>query len=203
MTDADSTPDAILDAAERLFARQGYAATTVKQLGAAASVNPALLYYYFGDKAGLYQATLKRLLGEIAVTAGERLQGAAPEEAVRRLLAVQTDILLSRPHAARLLMRELVDHEAEHAAPAAAGLIQRAFEGLCSAIRAGQQAGVFRSDVRPEYAALSTVGQLVYVVLARPLFVANLGARSGLADEAGMRAFGEHAAAFALSALRP
>jgi len=44
------TRDLILDAAEQLFAAQGFTATTIKQIGRAAGVNSALLYYYFADK---------------------------------------------------------------------------------------------------------------------------------------------------------
>ena len=43
----------ILDAAEALFASRGFDATTIKQIGTRAKVNPALLYYYFGDKKAL------------------------------------------------------------------------------------------------------------------------------------------------------
>jgi DNA-binding transcriptional regulator YbjK len=46
--------DLILDAAERLFAAQGFARTTIKQIGREAGVNSALLYYYFADKHQLY-----------------------------------------------------------------------------------------------------------------------------------------------------
>ena len=56
-----STRDSILDAAEALFARQGFDATTIKDIGTAAGVNAALLYYYFTDKATLYEAVLRRM----------------------------------------------------------------------------------------------------------------------------------------------
>ena len=196
------TPDAILDAAEHLFARQGFAAASVKQLGAAAGVNPALLYYYFGDKVGLYEAVLERILGRVAAAAVERLEHApSPAEAVREIVRVQVRVLVERPQAARLLLRELVDHEAEHAVPAAATFVATAFEGLCAAIRAGQARGDFRPDLRPEYAAYSTVAQVAYVVAARPLFTGRLGERSGLVGDDDVRAVGEHAAAFAVAAL--
>ena len=39
----DGTADTILDAAEKLFAERGYDGCTVKQIGAAAKANPALL----------------------------------------------------------------------------------------------------------------------------------------------------------------
>src|SRR6476620_770241 len=44
----------ILRAAERLFAEKGFAATSVHEITEAASVNKALLYYYFEDKHSLY-----------------------------------------------------------------------------------------------------------------------------------------------------
>jgi AcrR family transcriptional regulator len=50
VTESAPTQDLILDAAERLFARQGFTATTIKQIGKEAAVNPALLYYYYVSK---------------------------------------------------------------------------------------------------------------------------------------------------------
>jgi len=50
----------------RLFAQQGFAATTTRELAQAAGVNVAAISYYFGDKAGLYRAVYFEPLGEIA-----------------------------------------------------------------------------------------------------------------------------------------
>ena len=96
---ADSTADLILDAAEALFARQGYEATSIKQLGAAAGVNGALLYYYFGDKRGLYAAVLGRVLDGLAdAVAGRLAEARSPADAVRRVVGAQAELLLTRPH---------------------------------------------------------------------------------------------------------
>lgn len=46
----------LLDAGLRLFAQQGYAETSTRELAEAAGVNIASISYYFGDKAGLYRA---------------------------------------------------------------------------------------------------------------------------------------------------
>ena len=81
------TRDLILDAAERLFAAQGFAATTIKQIGAEAGVNSALLYYYFADKETLYREMLRRAVGGFA--AGGIAQAnldLPPDEALRRFV---------------------------------------------------------------------------------------------------------------------
>ena len=56
----------LLRAGLRLFAQQGYAATSTRELAQAAGVNVAAISYYFGDKAGLYRAVFFEPLGEIA-----------------------------------------------------------------------------------------------------------------------------------------
>jgi TetR/AcrR family transcriptional regulator, regulator of cefoperazone and chloramphenicol sensitivity len=50
-------------AALRLFANQGYAKTSTRELAEAASVNVASISYYFGDKAGLYRAVCLDAVG--------------------------------------------------------------------------------------------------------------------------------------------
>ncbi len=56
----------LLRAGLRLFAHQGFAATTTREVAQAAGVNVAAISYYFGDKAGLYRAVFFEPLGEIA-----------------------------------------------------------------------------------------------------------------------------------------
>ncbi len=55
--DEDLTARAkVRDAALELFARNGYAATSVREIAAAAGVSPALLFHHFGSKQGLRDA---------------------------------------------------------------------------------------------------------------------------------------------------
>ncbi len=52
--------DRLLDVAQDLFARQGYAGTSVSEIVAAAGVTQPMLYYYFANKQALFEALLDR-----------------------------------------------------------------------------------------------------------------------------------------------
>jgi AcrR family transcriptional regulator len=70
------TRDVILGAARRLFAAAGYDKTSVRDVAAAAGVDPAMIRHYFGSKAELFRATMDWPFepADIAarITAGDR-----------------------------------------------------------------------------------------------------------------------------------
>ena len=51
----------ILDVAERLFAEQGYAATSLRHIIAEAGVNLAAIHYHFGSKEELLDGLVARI----------------------------------------------------------------------------------------------------------------------------------------------
>ena len=51
---SDRTREAILSAARQLFAKQGYEATTVREVAERARIDPAMVMRYFGSKDGLF-----------------------------------------------------------------------------------------------------------------------------------------------------
>lgn len=58
--DGLDTADRILDAAEKLFVEHGFAATSMRSITTAASVNLAAANYHFGSKKGLFAAVIHR-----------------------------------------------------------------------------------------------------------------------------------------------
>lgn len=65
------TKERVLDAAERLFAEQGYAATSLRSIVAAAGANLAAIHYHFHSKEALLEAVIMR---RAAPTNRERLR---------------------------------------------------------------------------------------------------------------------------------
>jgi AcrR family transcriptional regulator len=69
--DAAGTRRALLEAARQRFARNGYSATTVRDIADDAGVNVALINRYFESKEGLFEACLAVVVDELGRSAGE------------------------------------------------------------------------------------------------------------------------------------
>lgn len=78
---SDSTRERILDAAERLFAEQGFHLTTLRQITQAAEANLAAVNYYFGSKQALIRAIFRRRLDALNAARLERLDALEGSEA--------------------------------------------------------------------------------------------------------------------------
>jgi AcrR family transcriptional regulator len=198
----DPPPVAILDAAERLFAERGFRAATIQELGKASGLSPALIYYYYQDKAGLYQAVIERLIESMVTGALSRVPACAdPAAALRAIVEVQGGVFLDRPHAARLIARELVDYQGQHAQKAVRTTLTRLFQRLSGVIQAAQRSGRFRADLDPAFASVSVVAQVAWFAVASPVVGTLLGDGAAGPTEEKRQAFIRHAADFALSAL--
>ena len=202
MAGSANTPDVILDAAERLFARQGFAATTIKQIGKEADVNPALLYYYYDSKETLYRAMLQRILGQLLARGSDAIERATSHaDRIRAFVRAQARLLAEHPHFPQLFVREMVDHQASHAEEAITSTAAGAFKRLCDVIVAGQQDGVFHRSLDPRFAAISIIAQVAYFVIARPAVGLLLGHGPGGPPAELSERFFAHAEEFALAAL--
>jgi AcrR family transcriptional regulator len=76
------TREAIVTAAERLFAVRGYDAVTVADIAAAAGVSVKTLFVYFRSKEDLVFADEERLLGRLLGMVAERAPGQTPLGAI-------------------------------------------------------------------------------------------------------------------------
>jgi AcrR family transcriptional regulator len=106
-TEAPSTRDLILDAAERCFAERGFAGVSMREMAAEAGLkNQASLYHHFKNKKALYEAVLTRGVGLIVSRIAESGGGDTSRDAV---LDHVIDILVEHPHLPRLIQRAGMD----------------------------------------------------------------------------------------------
>ncbi len=107
-----SSRDKILEVAEALYARRGFAGVGMREVADAAGLGKSSLFHHFRSKVQLYLAVLERVLGRIE----ERLLpilalqvGAA--EKLDRWIDALIDELAEQPATARMLLRALFEEE--------------------------------------------------------------------------------------------
>jgi AcrR family transcriptional regulator len=86
--EAPASKQAVYDAAVRLFARNGFAATGMRELSREAGVNLATVNYFYGSKKGLLKAILEDYFSGLQAVLTANLAGdGAPDAKMKRLVA--------------------------------------------------------------------------------------------------------------------
>jgi AcrR family transcriptional regulator len=150
----------ILDAAVRVFARQGFHATRVSDIADEAGVAYGLVYHYFRSKdevlSELFVERWSLLLAAIEET--DRAGGAHRE----RLAAVASFIVDSYRHDPELMKVIIVEvtRAANSFGQTHLAQIRRAYESIAKIVADGQEAGAFRRDVDPMFASMTFYGAI-------------------------------------------
>jgi len=155
---AEGARQAILDAAEEIFAEHGFDGARVDEIARLAGYNKSLLFQYFSDKLTLYAEVIRRADGQTRALQDEALSTllnvtvADRTEEIRKLLAGYAgwyfDYLVAHPHIQRIYMWEM----AEGWQTFSKILIQRDFDDLDQfgpVLTRLQAAGLLRSDLNP------------------------------------------------------
>ena len=83
----DSRRQQLIEATIDTLAEEGFAATTLAEIGSRARVSPGLIAHYFDDKDGLLEATLRSLASRLARGVSLRLRAARnPRERVQAVI---------------------------------------------------------------------------------------------------------------------
>ena len=166
-----TTRQHILQAALKSFARCGYAATSVQQIVDAAGVSKPALYYYFADKAQLFQALVDHAHDEryrLMQAAAER--GRTVADKLEQIVAAVFEFSLRN----RELMR-LAFATAFAASGEAPGRVRctekgrRNYEFVRSLIEQGQASGELDCGFGVDDLAMGIYGQLNSYVMVRLL----------------------------------
>lgn len=94
----------MLEAASRLFAAQGFDATSMDEIAQACGVTKPMLYAYFGSKQGLYQAMIERAGGHVLSLLMSLQEERDPERRLRQGVALLIDFVSRHRESWRLVL---------------------------------------------------------------------------------------------------
>jgi len=172
----------ILDAAHRVFLRNGTAGARTQEIAAEAGVNSALLHYYFRSKERLAAAVFRRAAGELfPVVAGILVSEAPLAEKVRNVIAVELDRLSRTPYLPAYVISELAYHPdrirqllAALTGDTPGALGQTVLTRIQGQIRAEVRAGRMR-PIRAEQFLVNLLSLCIFPFAAQPMLAVLLG----------------------------
>jgi AcrR family transcriptional regulator len=148
----------LLDAAVRVFAREGFHAARVGDIANEAGVAHGLLYHYFRSKEDVLESIFRETWTTLVHdTVRIETSGAPFHEQLRRFARIYLGSWLVTPELVRVLVREVarspeVGNRVEE--------IRDLFEALGRIIEAARERGEVRPDVDPMLAAWVVYGAL-------------------------------------------
>jgi TetR/AcrR family transcriptional regulator len=166
----------LIATAQRLLSEKGFGEVGLREIAKAAGVTPAMVSYYFGDKAGLYEAvfveTLEAFLGRIQKVAAEAGPDGLP---IERFLQVYFQTMMEQPWLPNLLLREVATRDSPFRK-----LFVEKFAGQATTLLPGLiarqiETGRLRADLDPKHTLLSVLGMMVFPVIAAPVLGPLLG----------------------------
>jgi TetR/AcrR family transcriptional regulator len=191
----------LLKAATVEFAKNGLLGARVDMIARMAKTNKQLIYYHFGDKAGLYLAVLEHVYADIRMK--ERalnLTDSDAETAMVRLVGFTFDYVSDNREFVRLLTNENI-LKARHARRSK--VIRQTRSPLVRLIeetlRRGVKAGLFRKGVDPVQLYISMAG-LCFFYIANVHTLSVLFERD-MEEKSALRERRAHAIAFVLGFL--
>jgi AcrR family transcriptional regulator len=139
----------IVEVATAEFARKGFNGARVDEIAQKTSTSKRMIYYYFGDKEGLFVAVLEEAYARIrGIERSLDLDGLAPAEALRRLAGFTFDYQNANPDFVRLVMDENI-HDGVHLdqSQRIRSVNASALVALSDVYRRGVADGTFRDDL--------------------------------------------------------
>jgi len=155
---------AILEAAVRVFARQGFHACRVSDIADEAGVAYGLVYHYFGSK----DEVLDTLFSERWNVMREFIRDTDGRElsAREKLYAIASFIVDSYGHDPELMKVSIgeVTRAANSFGQTHLDTIRDAYESIAKIVTEGQADGTFRSEVDADFAAMAFYGAIEQVL---------------------------------------
>jgi TetR/AcrR family transcriptional regulator, fatty acid metabolism regulator protein len=154
----------ILDAAVRVFARQGFHTCRVSDIADEAGVAYGLVYHYFNSKDEILDTLFLERWNILLVTIAE--QDRRPIHAREKLYAIAAFIVDSYAHDPELMQVIIVEvtRAANTFGRTHLAKMREAYEQIAAIVRGAQGSGEFREDIAADFAALTFYGTIEQVL---------------------------------------
>ncbi len=166
---------ALLDAARELFAREGFDRVSTKRLADEAGVNPAMIHYYFGDKAGLQDTAFREGLEPIIQVLTGLSERSAEPSSLTEFFKVYMRTLAANPWLPRMIVRDVLPDGGRLRPIFVQTFGSQVGPIIMGLVAASRARGELRADLDPLLTTLSVGSLAVFPFVAAPIVKQVLG----------------------------
>lgn len=160
-----------MEAAEKLFAEQGFAGTSVRDIAEAANVNLAMISYYFGSKEKLMEAMFHHRGADFKIQLENILQNKnlSPMQKVEKLIDDYIERIFRKQCFHKVMTREQMNNSGAITEQ----IIQLKLKNqaiIKQLIQEGQKSGDFKKNIDVSFLMMTLIGTTSQLLTAQQLY---------------------------------
>jgi len=161
---------AILEAAEALFAEKGFDAVSISAIARLANTSKPNIYHHFKNKNELYLAVMKTAVqrSSVLLDALEDAPGTFRQH-LSDFSVGQLNNILAHKRSTQLILRETLSGGTQNGQEIAGHVVEEVFSRLVAMVQQGQQENEIRDDIDPALAAFMVVAANMFFFQANPI----------------------------------
>jgi AcrR family transcriptional regulator len=162
------TREKIIKVATKLFAKYGFAGTSMDDIADRVGIRKASLYHHFSSKQEIYEELIERVFSEVirifqvSFSSGDILKDA--ENFVSKIM----NFILQNEDYVKILLRELLDENLP-VKKFALEYVPRILSFGSEILERGRKEGLFKEDVDPIQLSITLTGAIIIYFVFRPV----------------------------------
>jgi AcrR family transcriptional regulator len=162
------TREKILKVATKLFAKYGFAGTSMDEIAERVGIRKASLYHHFSSKQEIYEELIKRVFAEIikifqvSFSSGDILKDA------ENLISKIMNFILQNEDYVKILLRELLDENLP-VKQFALEYVPKILSFGSEILERGRKEGIFKENVDPIQLSITLAGAIIIYFVFRPV----------------------------------
>ncbi len=178
------TREKILKVATKLFAKYGFAGTSMDDIADRVGIRKASLYHHFSSKQEIYEELIERVFSEIikifqvSFSSGNILKDA--ENFINKIM----NFVLQNEDYVKILLRELLDENLP-VKQFALEYVPKILSFGSQILERGRKEGIFKDDIDPIQLSITLTGAIIIYFVFRPViepFIKSPFSRKAIAD---------------------
>jgi AcrR family transcriptional regulator len=162
------TREKILKVATKLFAKYGFAGTSMDEIAERVGIRKASLYHHFSSKQEIYEELIERVFAEIikifqvSFSSGDILKDA--ENFISKIM----NFILQNEDYVKILLRELLDENLP-VKQFALEYVPKILSFGSEILERGRKEGIFKENVDPIQLSITLTGAIIIYFVFRPV----------------------------------